>query len=153
MTTDAQSYTFTVTDTNDTSKTATFNLVFAVEKLPVIIGEVKDASTGGTLTKVYDNSDTIQVQTTASVTAQDGSVPDCITNEKKKETFDASAKMLVTGCVKGKDVGTGKTIRLTSPKLSGKHANCYELLNVEEGHLDVANAATVTKRTLKVQDA
>lgn len=153
VTTDAQSYTFTVTDTNDTSKTATFNLVFAVEKLPVIIGEVKDASTGGTLTKVYDNSDTIQVQTTASVTAQDGSVPDCITNDAIQVTFDATAKMLDTGSVKGKDVGTGKTIRLTSPRLSGNNANCYELLNVEEGHLDVANAATVTKRTLNVEVA
>lgn len=153
VTTDAQRYTFTVTDTNDKSKTATFNLVFAVEKLPVIIGEVKDASTGGTLTKVYDNSDTIQVQTTASVTAQDGSVPACITSDAIQVTFDATAKMLDTGSVKGKDVGTGKTIRLTSPKLSGNNANCYVLQNVEEGHLDVANAASVTKRTLNVEVA
>ena len=55
--------------------------------------------------------------------------------------------------MKGKDVGTGKTIRLTSPRLSGNNANCYELLNVEEGHLDVANAAIVTKRTLNVEVA
>lgn len=148
-------YNFKVTDQNKdgTDKTMSFTVTFIVDPLPVIIGEVKDASTGGTLTKVYDNSDTIQVQTTASVTAQDGSVPDCITNDTIQVTFDATAKMLDTGSVKGKDVGTGKTIRLTSPKLSGKNANCYELLNVEEGHLDVANAASVTKRTLNVEVA
>lgn len=151
VTANAEVYAFTVTDTNDASKTAAFNLTFEVQKLPVVIGEVKNSSTGGALTKVYDNSDTIPVQTTANVTASDGSTPACIQTDGIQVVFDATAKLLKTGNIEGKDVGTGKTIRLTNPKLSGNKADCYELQNVADGHLDVTNAASVTKRTLNVE--
>lgn len=145
-----ETYAFTVTDTNNPSQTANFNLVFSVKKLPVVVGEVKSSTTGGTLTKVYDNSDTISVQTTADVLAADGSTPACIADDGVQITFDATAKLLSNGSVSGEDVGTGKTIRLSNPRVSGTKAECYDLQNITDGYLDVPNAASVTKRTLNV---
>lgn len=151
VTTDAVTYPFTVTDTNDSSKTATFNLVFKVNPLPVVIGDVKSSTTGGTLTKVYDNSDTIPVQATADVKAADGSEPACMKKDAIQVSFDAIATLLPSGNVRGADVGTGKTIRLTGVTLTGDKKDCYKLEGVTDGHLDVANAASVTKRTLNVK--
>lgn len=147
-------YSFTVTDTNDASITETFNLVFEVNPLPVYIGTVKSSTTDGTLTKVYDNSDKIAVKSEANVTAAAGATPACIADDGLKVTFDSTATLLSNGTVAGKDVGTGKTIRLTNPVLVATNpakTACYELKDITDGYLDVANAASVTKRTLNVK--
>lgn len=156
VTESAKSYEFTVTDTNDPSVTAVFTLLFDVEQRPVYIGTVASSSTGGTLTKVYDNSDKIPVMSEANVTDLDGTTPACVTDDGLKVTFDATATLLPNGTTLGKDVGTGKTIRLTNPELSAtipEKANCYKLEGITDGYLDVVNAASVTKRTLNVEVA
>lgn len=152
---DGVAYTFTVQDTNNASASAiTYTLKLKVDPLTVKIGTIKNSTTGGTLTKEYDNSDVIAVRTEAEVTAADSTTPACITEDGVKAVFDATATILGTETKHGEDVGTNKAIRLTNVKLTGtdadKIARCYVLQDVEGGSLVVANAATITKRTLHV---
>lgn len=151
-------YTFSVTDTNRENGTyqMNFTLEFKVTPLPVKIGVVKSSTTSGSLTKVYDNSNTISVKETADVKAADETSPACIGQDGIKVSFDPTATLLSDASGSGEDVGEGKTIRLKNPKLTGnQHVDCYELVGTSEDGscLDVPNAASVTPRTLHVSVA
>lgn len=150
-------YNFKVTDQNkDGDQTMEFTITFIVDPLPVVIEKVKGATTGGSLTKVYDNSDTISVKETADVKAADETSPACIEQDGIKVSFDPTATLLSDASGSGEDVGDGKTIRLKNPNLTGnKHVDCYKLVgtSADGSYLDVPNAASVTPRTLHVSVA
>lgn len=148
-----ETYQFTIEDKNNPDANLTYTLHIIINPLPVTIGTVYDYA-GNALTKEYDASDTIPVQTTANVQAVGmDSQPDCIKTDSLQVTFDSTAKILPTNGVAGKDVGKGKTIELSNPVIktsTGKEA-CYKLQGISEtGTLQVSDAAEITQRTLYV---
>ena len=89
-----ETYTFTIKDQNNPDANLTYTLHIKINPLSVTIGTVYDYA-GNALTKEYDASDTIPVQTTANVQAVGMySHPDCIQTERLQVTFESTAKIL-----------------------------------------------------------